>query len=78
MALSRVVSYYRQKDTVVVRVKPGKIKFFSPTFSSQRRLSKVLESLDREGRCDLSVAWIYGGGLHCFIDPRWLRMRSGT
>lgn len=73
MPPSRTVSYYRQMEEVALRVKSGKIKFFSPTDSSVRRLGKVLRSLERAGRCGLSIATIYGGGLHCFIDPCWLR-----
>lgn len=69
----RTVTYYRERDEVAVTVRSGKQKWFSPGRPSVRRLREVLYSLDAEGRIAFGFATIYGGGLHCFIDPRWLR-----
>ena len=73
MALCRTVSYYRKMEKVVLGVKSGKIKFFSPTEASTSRLTEVLRSLDTEGRVDIGFTTIYGGGLHAWVDPGWLR-----
>lgn len=73
---ARAVSYYREMEEVVLSVKSGKIKFFKPTLLSTRRMMDVLSALDREGRVDIGFASIYGGGLHCWIDPGWLPKKA--
>lgn len=74
MSPSRTVSYYREDDRLAVTVKSGRLKFFTPTMASARRLRRVLLSLSREARLAFDFAAIYGGGIHCFIDPVWLTL----
>lgn len=76
MSPSRTVSYYRQMEEVVVTVKSGRLKFFTPTIASTRRLRRVLDTLNRERRLGMGFTSIYGGGVHVWIDPAWLRRRS--
>jgi len=73
MTLCKVVSYYRKDNKVWVRVRSGKIKSFIPTKSTEGRLRRVLFRLDRANRLGFSIATIFGGGFHCFIDPAWLQ-----
>ena len=76
MAPCRTVSYYREMDKVVVTVRSGKIKFFNPTSASTDRLAEVLRSLDTEDRVDIGFATIYGGGIHAWVDPAWLKKKA--
>lgn len=75
MKPSRTVSYYREDQRVAITTKSGKQKFFTPGRASVRRLRKILTSLEGAGRCGFAMASIYGGGIHLFVDPSWLRRR---